>query len=367
MFAERFARARKASGLSMNALANEVGLSANAIKKYEHGITMPSSSNLLKLAKVLDVRTEYFFRPMKVKLEGVEYRKRANTPKKILDRINADVLDQAERWQELIELYPDSIKPIPDFTLPVSLPKQITSEEQAEELATAMRNAWDLGLNPIHDMIDTLESKGVMIITTDVATGKKFDGLAGMIDNMPVVVISTSQSGDRQRFTLAHELGHLVAHGRLSEDIDEEKFCNAFAGAFLLPAQTLIQHLGEKRRHIEPREFFMLKHEYGISMLAILFRAGQCGIITPATQKSLYMLFSKKGWRSQEPGKTYPHESTYLHKQLVYRALSEEYIGESKAAELLCMPVSSFHKERKLEGSIKVSSVREATGATASN
>ena len=46
MFAQRLQRARKAAGLSMNKLAQEVGVSANAIKKYEHGINMPSSSNL---------------------------------------------------------------------------------------------------------------------------------------------------------------------------------------------------------------------------------------------------------------------------------------------------------------------------------
>ena len=367
MFAERLERARKAAGLSMSALANQVGLSANAIKKYEHGTTMPSSSNLLKLAKALDVRTEYFFRPTKVKLEGVEYRKRASTPKKMLDRINGDVLDQAERWQELLEFYPDSVKPIPEFALPEELPEQITSLEQAEELAIQMRHAWELGLNPIHDMIDTLEAKGVMIITTDVETDKKFDGLAGKIGSTPVVVISTAQSGDRQRFTLAHELGHLVVHGRLAEGIDEEKACNAFAGAFLLPAQTLIDHLGEKRRHIEPRELLMLKHEYGISMLAALFRAGQCGIITPATQKNLFMLFSKKGWRILEPGKAYAQEATYLYKQLVYRALGEEYIGESKAAELLGMSLSRFHKERKLEMPINEQIAQEGEGAATSN
>lgn len=357
MFAERLERARKAAGLSMKALADEIDLSANSIKKYEHGTAMPSSTNLLKLAKALSVRTEYFFRPTKVEISGVEYRKRANTAQKVLARINGDVLDQAERWQELLELYPDSVKPIPEFSLPEGLLQRLDEIEQVELLAVQMRQAWDLGLNPIHDMIDTMESKGIMIITTDVETDKKFDGLAGKIDNTPVVVISMSQSGDRQRFTLAHELGHLVVHGRLSEALDEEKVCNAFAGAFLLPAQTLIEHLGQKRRNIEPRELLMLKHEYGISMLAALYRAGQCGIITPATQKSLFMLFSKNGWRTQEPGNEYPHESTFLHKQLVYRALGEEYIGESKAAELLGMSVSSFHKERKLE----------ALGATAIN
>jgi Zn-dependent peptidase ImmA (M78 family) len=255
----------------------------------------------------------------------------------------------------------------PEFALPDELPEQIFSLEQAEDLAIQMRHAWELGLNPIHDMIDTLEAKGVMIITTDVETDKKFDGLAGKIGSTPVVVISTAQSGDRQRFTLAHELGHLVVHGRLAEGIDEEKACNAFAGAFLLPTQSLIEHLGEKRRHIEPRELLMLKHEYGISMLAALFRAGQCGIITPATQKNLFMLFSKNGWRTEEPGKAYPHESTYLHKQLVYRALGEEYIGESKAAELLGMSVSSFRKERKLEVPTQAQLAQEASRAAAAN
>ena len=348
MFAERLVRARKAAGLSMSALAEQVGVSANAIKKYEHGDNMPSSSNLLKLSKALGVRSEYFFRPMNVELEGVEYRKRSNTPKKILDQITGDVMDQAERWAELLDLYPDSVKPVPDFALPENLPNQVASFDDIENIANQMRAEWDLGLNPIHDMIDTLESKGVMIISTDVEAKQKFDGLAGTINATPVVVVSSYQPGDRQRFTLAHELGHLVLHGRLSDDLNEEKACNHFAGAFLLPKQALLQHLGERRRAIEPQEFFMLKHEFGISMMAILYRAGQCNIISGSLQKQYYMRFNKSGWRTCESGEPYPNEATYLFKQLVYRALGEEYIGESKAAELMGISISSFHKERKL-------------------
>ena len=91
MFSERLMRARKAAGMSMNALGIAIGVSANAIKKYEHGEAMPSSGKLYKLAKTLGVRSEYFFRPTKVELGHVEYRKRSNTPQKTLDRINGDV------------------------------------------------------------------------------------------------------------------------------------------------------------------------------------------------------------------------------------------------------------------------------------
>lgn len=348
MFGERLVRARKAAGLSMQALAAEVGISANAIKKYEHGENMPSSANLLKIARTLNVRSEYFFRPVKVDLKGIEYRKHANTPQKLLNQINSDVLEQAERWKELLDLYPDSVKPVPDFSVPNGLPEKVSSDEDIEELANQVRASWSLGLNPISDMIDTLESQGVMIIVTDIESKKKFDGLAGTIDKTPIVVISIHQPGDRQRFTLAHELGHLVLKGRLTDDMNEEKACNHFAGAFLLPREALLQHLGKHRNAIEGRELFMLKHEFGISMMAVLMRAGQCTVISANLQKRYFMQFSKLGWRTNEPGDPYPNEATYLFKQLVYRALGEDYIGESKAAELLKMSLSSFHGERKL-------------------
>jgi Zn-dependent peptidase ImmA (M78 family)/DNA-binding XRE family transcriptional regulator len=348
MFAKRLMRARKAAGLSMSALAKEVSVSANAIKKYEHGENMPSSGKLFKLSKALGVRSEYFFRPTKVELSGIEYRKRASTPQKTLDRINGDVLDQAEQWAELLEFYPDSVRPVPKFKLPDNLPEKVSTSEDIELIADQMRAEWNLGFNPIPDMIDTLESKGVMVICTPVEVDNKFDGLAGDIEGTPVIVVSTHQPGDRQRFTLAHELGHLVLHGRLPENLDEEKSCNHFAGALLLPKKAITEHLGEKRRAIEPRELYMLKHEFGMSMMGILIRSGQVGIISQSLQKNYYIQFNKLRWRSGEPGDAYPNEQTFLYKQLIYRALGEGYIGESKAAEFLKLSLSRFHKERKL-------------------
>ena len=348
MFGERLRRARDASGLSMQDLATKVDLSANAIKKYEHGINMPGSENLLKLAKALGVRSEYFFRQSNVQLEKVEYRKRASAPKKLLKMVNGDVTEQAERWAELLDLYPDSIKPIRDFALPDGLPTRVESTEDIESIAEFMRKAWELGLNPISEMIDTLESQGVLIIRTSVESGNKVDGLAGTICKTPVVVVSTHSTGDRQRFTLAHELGHLVLHGRLAGGLKEENACNHFAGAFLLPKSGVLQHLGRHRRHLEIKELDLLKHEFGISMQGVLIRAQQCNVISSGMYLSWCKTFSKKGYKVTEPGEPYPPEKTVLFKQLIYRALGEEYIGESKAAELLSLSLSSFYKERML-------------------
>jgi Zn-dependent peptidase ImmA (M78 family) len=131
--------------------------------------------------------------------------------------------------------------------------------------------------------------------------------------------------------------------------LDEEKACNHFAGAFLLPRQEVIKQIGQHRNALEVRELYMLKQEFGISMLGALFRIKQAGIISETMSKNWFMEFSKRGWRKTEPGDQYRPEDTYLFEGLVYRALAEGYIGDSKAAELLKISLMRFKSDRQLE------------------
>lgn len=347
MIGERLQRARKAAGVSLRVLANQTDLSQTTINKFEKEKLTPSSSQLIKIAKLLGVRTEYFFRPPVIEMQPPKYRKKSTLSQKDLNKIQGDIFDQAERWHELLALYP--ISPIKSFSLPTSLPELISTQSQIEELAVTIRHAWDLGLGCIPDLIDTLESQGIMVISTSVENDQKFDGLASVVNTIPLIVVGGKWVGDRQRFTLAHELGHLLLKNRLDNTVDEEKLCDHFAGAFLLPKSTLISHLGEHRQNLEPRELYFLKHEFGLSMQGILFRAKQTGIIGQTTFECLLKLFSAKGWRKCEPHRPYPTENTLLFKQLIYRALAESYISESKAAELLGLPVIQFHQQRTLD------------------
>ncbi|MFO7850689.1 MAG: XRE family transcriptional regulator [Spirochaetia bacterium] len=347
MIGKRLKRARAAAGLSLQALGDMVGVSANMIKKYEHDQSMPSSEKLIKLAKALNVRSEYFFRPIHNELSKIEYRKKSKVPKKALNKIKADVIDQAERWLELKNLWPNF--PVPQFSNLPALPEKIKSMDQIEKAANLVRRSWQLGLNPLPDVIDIIESHGILVIVTKAGTGDDFDGLQAVLDSQPIIVISEHWKGDRQRFTLAHELGHLLLAGRLDASVDEEKACHRFAGAYLIPAQSMRQQLGEKRHNIEPRELYLLKQDYGLSMQACLYRAADIGIISDTTKNKIFIEFSKRRWRKAEPGEPYPKEQTSLYQQLVYRALGEGIIGESKAAELLQLSLIEFHRERKLE------------------
>ena len=347
MIGSRIERARRAAGLSLRALAEQVDLSAMAISKYERDEVTPNSQVLLRLSKALGVRVEYFFRPEIVELEGVEFRKRAALSKADQNRILADVQDRLERWAALDEIFPPGEGM--HFRIPDNLPEQVESMDAIEGFAVKVRDAWELGHNPIPDLVDTLEEHGIRVIVTPYIGKERFDGLAARVGEMPVIAIGSEWPGDRQRFTLAHELGHLMLDGRLGEDLDEEKACDRFAGAFLVPGEMVIEALGAKRRWLEPRELLLLKQEYGLSMAAWSYRARDMGVLDKTTHGKFWGYLRKHGWARNEPGPQYPSETTRLFEKRVYHALAEDWVGESKAAELLGIPLAELRACRNME------------------
>jgi Zn-dependent peptidase ImmA (M78 family)/DNA-binding XRE family transcriptional regulator len=347
MIGERLKQARQSAGFSLRALAEQAEVSAMAISKYERDEMTPGSDVLLRLSKALGVRVEYFFRQVTVQLEGVEFRKRASLTKADERRILADVQDRLERWQALDEIFPPSEEM--RFAIPASIPEKVNSGNDIEQAALAVRGAWELGHNPIPELVDTLEEHGIRVIVTPYIGEESFDGLAGRAGDMPVIAVGSQWPGDRQRFTLAHELGHLILHGRLADGVDEEKACHHFAGAFLAPRDVVIESLGRKRRWIEPRELMLLKQEFGLSMAAWTFRALELGVLDKTTHGKYWGYLRKHGWDKNEPGPRYRSEISRLFEKRVYHALAEDWLGESRAAELLGMPLVELRACRNME------------------
>ena len=346
MIGERIQQARKAAGLSLRALADMAEISAMAISKYERNESVPSSGVILSLAKALGVRTEYFFRTTHVHLRDVEYRKHSKLPKKVLDKIEGNVIEQIERYIELEEYLP--ISPVEEFQLPNELPEKVDEYDQIEHIVKIIRKNWGLGTNPIPDLTDTLEERGIRVFLSNVLHNDMFDGLAAHINGSPVIVVGHEWPGDRQRFTLSHELGHLILDGRISENLDIERAANRFAGAFLVPDGEVIKELGQKRNWLEPIELCVLKKTYGLSMNAWLYRASELGILNRSASKKMWDFFSHKGWRKTEPGEQYPSEEPKLFLQMVFHACGEELISDSKAAELLGKSLSEFRNMRNV-------------------
>lgn len=332
----RLKLARYKSNLNMRALASKAHISAQSVSKYERGINMPSSDVMIRLAKALDVKVEYFFRQVSVGEIYPVYRK-----KKLLDKKKERVISGVIR--EWLERYLE-VESLCDISDVADLPNKhiISNMDQIEDVAIAVRSHLGLGLSPIDNLIELLEGKGIKIGLVDAFD--EFDScLFQTDDGRPVMAVNKNIPGDRQRFSISHELGHLFLD--CPDHIDVEKACNRFAGAFITPRNAVFSELGKKRKGLDPFELHLLKHKYGLSMLGWVHRAEDLEIISEIQANKIVSFFRKKGWNIEEPGDQLEREKPNRKTRLVFRALEENLISVSKASELLNKPVEEKRKE----------------------
>ena len=159
-----------------------------------------------------------------------------------------------------------------------------------------------------------------------------------------VAVVNRATSGERQRFTLAHELGHMAL--QVAARLDVEKATHRFAGAFLMPAEALRAEIGARRSSIGWDELFDLKRIFGVSVQALTCRCRDLGIFSSSVVQRLFREFSRLGWRRppyQEP-LAMPGETPKRFGRLCFRALAEGAVSEAKAAELLGIPIRDLNR-----------------------
>jgi Zn-dependent peptidase ImmA (M78 family)/DNA-binding XRE family transcriptional regulator len=342
IFPYRLRSARKMAGLSMQNLADNMDnlVSKQAINKYEKGSMLPDSKVLIKLAEVLNVKVDFFFRDPTVNLENINFRKRSKLSVKEESSIKEKAIDFLERYIEIENLLGINAS----FVFPVKK-RKISSHKDVENIALELRNAWDLGLNPIPNVIEMLEERGVKVY--ELSAPEAFDGLSSWVEDIPVIVINKNYDPIRKRFTVLHELGHLLLDFEKNEENKKlEKFCHAFAGAFLIPKTVFIREFGEHRTRISIPELIDVKEYFGISVQALMMRAQALNVLPESKIKEFFIMVrsyglqDEKGW-GEYKGK---EESSHFSK-LVYRAASEEIISLSKAAALNNISLSEFRTQ----------------------
>ena len=341
MFSERLKLARKRSGLSLRALSSAMGgvVSAQAIGKYERDEMMPSSTVAIALAEALGVPLSYLLSPSRVSLESVEFRKLASTKAKDRAVVEGQVLDHVDRYLQVEEILGLDIMERDGLD---GAPYRITAVEEAEGAATSVRIAWNLGGGPIPDMTELMEERGIKVFKLSLPGS--VDGLSCRVrrvggDDVRVMVCSTGKSLERERFTIAHELGHLVLD--MASTVQEERACHRFAGAFLAPGDELTREVGRRRFNFGFGELIEIKHMFGISAAALVMRMRDLGIITDGTLHDIFGGIGRS-WRTEEPRPLKRTEDATRFRRLCLRALAENEISESKAAELLRLPVSEI-------------------------
>ena len=345
MIGQRLKIARAASGLSLRDL--EAGIdklvTAQAIGKYERDEDMPSSKVLSALAKALHVSEDYLLASDELVLDGVEFRKKSIASKREEAFVEGQALHLLERYLALEDVL--GLASVV-WERPREAPYPITNVADAENAARAVRTNWGLGIDPILNLSELLEERGIKILSVDLSD---IDGLTARVrrkngEPIPVIVIKEDEWSERKRFTLAHELGHMVMEIR--HGLDAEKAANRFAGAFLMPAEALWREIGKHRTMISLGELLRLKELFGASFQAIVYRCHDLGIISDAAYRRLFQSFSDYGWRKppyKELGALAPsQEHPQRMQRLCFRALSEGAISESRAAEILGISVRNL-------------------------
>ncbi len=334
---ERLKLARRMARLSQQALADRAGVSKMAISKYEHNQMMPGSEVLLKLAEVLGVRMEFLLRTA----PGLDIKPMYYTHSR-MSRINEEaVVAQIQEWLErylIIEDFFPSEERL-SFNFPPGFPYPVKQIEDAERAAERLRDAWRLGDNAIENLTELLEARGIKVGLID--GGEHFDACTFWVNaQMPVIAIKDGLPGDRERFDLAHELGHIMLD--VSPETDEEKAAHRFAAAFLVPASVTVLELGRTRHSLDAYELLLLKKKYGMSMAAWIYRAKELGILNDQDAQRQWQDFSGRGWRKQEPGEPLPSEEPQRLVRMVRRLLAEDVISRSRAKELLGERITLF-------------------------
>lgn len=340
-FGMRLKRARVKNGLSLRNLAERlrvegVEVSHAALGKYEKGLMLPDSEKLIALCDVLDVEPDDFFRAETVKLENIEFRKLSDFGKKKVDRIREEAVEFFERYLEIETMLGIPRKRLERIDLRDRDTHSPEWTDEAEAVAEKVRRDWSLGQSALPNVHELLESQGVKV--KEVEADEGFDGFAGWADDeTPVIVLSKKLNEDlpRKRLTALHELGHLIVEFPESASKKAlEAFCFRFAGAMLIPKDAMIRNLGIDRPNgITIYELQSMKEDWGISISALMRRAKDLNIISQARYEQ-NCIWNRK-IRKTEPGIWQGSETANRFRQLVIRALSQEAITRSKAAELL--------------------------------
>lgn len=347
---DRLKSARIINGLSLQGLADQLhelgySITKQALSKYEQGESSPNSEMIGLLCEILSVRPDYFANDITVEFGKLEFRKLSSYPAKERERLEEIVKDHVRRYLELEDILNLQISfknPLEGFP--------ITNYSSIDNAADKLREAWKLGENAIPNTIELLEEHGIKVL--EIESDVKLDAFSTEINHsQQLVVLNTAKLDsnlDRKRFTVLHELGHIVLDLEQFDEKTREKYCHYFAGSLLFPKSRILAELGEKRSKLSFRELGVLKQYYGISMQAIVYRAKELQIINQSAFKQFYYMFNKLGYRNNEP---YPYsgfEKSDRFSQLLFRGLAEEAITMSKAAALKNQKLVDFRKENMI-------------------
>jgi Zn-dependent peptidase ImmA (M78 family)/DNA-binding XRE family transcriptional regulator len=298
--------AREFIGITQSELAARVGLSQAEISKIESGVRTPSEEQVGVFARHLNCVAEFFYVSDSIKNFSsacVYHRKRQSTTQGVLNKLLALVNKRRIQIKRLLyaaELT-DNLFPRMDIDEHPSGPG---------EIARAIRAAWKLPPGPIQNPTKAIEDAGGIVVRCGFGTNKVDAVSQWFPDGPPLFFVNDSIPTDRMRFSLAHEIGHVVMHQLPTDDMERE--ADRFASEFLMPAALIAGQLSD----VSLPKLAALKPYWKVSMAALLYRAAALETIPERTKNYLWFRMGQSGYKTKEPGEI-PSELPTLLAELV--------------------------------------------------
>ncbi|MBJ7534577.1 ImmA/IrrE family metallo-endopeptidase [Rhodomicrobium vannielii ATCC 17100] len=363
----RLTEARLASALSATQLAEAVGLSPQSISKYENGHQSPQLETLHALARALGVPPTFFLKPtFDARGEPVFWRGSLSAPASMKARAGIRLI-----WMKEIVDYLSGFFDFPPLHIPrIDVPAiDRVGLDFVEEAAKETRRSWGIAAGPIADVIEKLETNGVLVSRIHVLV-EKLDAFSQWPERfgIPFMVLSRDKaSACRQRFDSLHELGHMVLHRgidpRRIEDRSTynllERQAHLFACAMLLPEKDFLEELYSPSLD----GFLALKERWGTSVAAMIVRCKELDLLDEDQAKTMWINYNRRGWRKGEPldGKI-EKERPRLIRRSFEMLLEEKVQSVADIKRALPFPVSDLEELTDLEPGTLGGVVEEKSG-----
>lgn len=343
-------RARVSRGLTMAELSRKSGVSRQSLSAYENGLSVPGGDSFLKIINVLKYPVNFFSKEEVSYNKGVAFfRSQSSATAKLRKKqkmMLLDIVDSYNAIKEFINFPELNIGEV--FTGNI---KTLT-DEKIEGLANSLRSRWGIGDSPILNLTKLMEANGIIIAETEM-DDDNLDALSQIVDGRYFIALTNkNESNSRRRFSLAHELGHIVLHNNSEfESIFEldnkeyknilEKQAHYFASCFLMPSGSFSDSiLATSIQFFEKN-----KKIWNTSIAAQVHRSQQLGILNEDQALYLQKKISKNKWRKKEPlDDIIPVEEPYIFRQALKMLNDEGIANPETISAKVALPNTEFSK-----------------------
>lgn len=286
--------ARQRLGFTQKAAAKKLGITQPLLSRFENGVAEPDEQVLSRAASAYDVPQRFFSIREPVYGPPVSVhpmaRAKSDVTARDLDMVTAELnirVMQMRRFLDAVDFEPTNNVPQLD----------VDRYGSPEKIAGVVRAHWSIPSGPIKNLITIVERAGVVVGTSDFG-GASISGMTFRVPGqLPLILLNLQHPADRMRFTLAHEIGHLVMHRFPVAEMEEQ--ANEFASCLLLPRWDMKAAFSGRRVNLAL--LASLKPEWRVAMQALLMRAHALGHVSDNQNRYLWQQISSRGWRLREP------------------------------------------------------------------